>query len=47
MKKMIWGFPTPFTHTTPIYQYDVALAEIIQSENFPSDVVQVKKANLK
>jgi len=31
-KKMIWGF---FTHTIEIYHYDVTLAEIIQSENFP------------
>jgi hypothetical protein len=46
-KKMICGFPTLFTHTTPIYQYDVMLAEIIWSENFSREAVQLKKNNLK
>jgi hypothetical protein len=26
-KKMIQSFPTPFTHTTTIYQYNVTLVE--------------------
>jgi hypothetical protein len=34
-KKMIQGFSTLFTHTTSIYHYNVTLADIIQSDNFP------------
>jgi hypothetical protein len=32
---MTWSFPNPLTHTTPNYHYDMMLAEIIQSKNFP------------
>jgi hypothetical protein len=34
-KKMICSFLTVFTYITLIYYYNVTLAEIIQSENFP------------
>lgn len=33
-KKTIQDFPTLFTHTIPIYHYDVTLAKMIQSDNF-------------
>jgi hypothetical protein len=35
MKEIIQRFPTLFTHTTPIYYYDVTRAKAIQGEDFP------------